>query len=152
MAVTANGETGTANPARTVALDKTPVFDVLVIDDDPAGREVMLEALGGRGYSTCWAANGRDALEMLAAHRFRLIITDIFMPHVDGIELIIAATRSHPTVPLLAISGGGWGGAPERVLRPARMLGSRRTLAKPFELRELFAVVADLLGENSSRL
>lgn len=128
-----------------------PLIDVLVIDDDPLCREFMLRALATKGYSSCWAANGRDALVQLARNRLRLVVTDTFMPRLDGIELLIASRRSQPSIPVIVVSGGGRAAEPEAVLRPARILGAKRTLAKPFEVQEFLAVVGELLAEQRSK-
>jgi DNA-binding response OmpR family regulator len=122
--------------------------DVLVIDDDAPIRELLAATLRRHGYTVCLAADGRGAGPLLARYHFRLLVTDIFMPYMDGIEVIMQARRRHPELPVLAMSGGGISGGPDRTLLPARYLGCRRTLEKPFDLGEFLSAVRELLGRR----
>jgi hypothetical protein len=65
---------------------------------------------------------------------------------MDGLELIMKYTASHPNALILAISGGCRGNFADSSLKPARLLGSRRTLAKPFGVKEFLATVREMLG------
>jgi DNA-binding NtrC family response regulator len=121
-------------------------WDILLVDDDASIRAVLERALAKQGYSVVSASNGNDARRWVTQSRFRLVVTDIFMPDSDGLDLIMACSATHPAMPILAISGGSRVGGPDTFLKPARLLGSRRTLAKPFELPEFLRVVADLIG------
>lgn len=98
------------------------------------------------GYNTIEAADGSAALRELAsgAH-FDLLITDILMPDVDGLELIMQARRTHPELKVLAMSGGGRTAA-EVLINIARRLGVQRTLEKPFDLADLLHAVEALVG------
>lgn len=127
-----------------------PMTDVLVIDDDPAVLLVMTTVLKMKGYSLHSASDGARARELLGQHRFRLIITDIYMPNADGLEVIMHCTAAQPQTPILAISGGGKFRSTESSLRPAKCLGSRRTLAKPFELDDFINVVREMIGAPGS--
>lgn len=129
-------------PARAVERE---CADILLIDDNDAVRLVLATALRKAGYSVQAAPEGKTALRLLSSHRFRLVITDIFMPEVDGLEVIMKSVAHGRETPILAISGGGGIGGPDCVLKPAGFLGCRKTLAKPFELPEFLTVVADLL-------
>jgi CheY-like chemotaxis protein len=121
-------------------------LDVLVIDDDETVRGVLSEVLRQNGYSFLSAGDGKSAMALLSRQRFRLVVTDIYMPGMDGLELIMNYTATNPNALILAISGGCRGNFAESSLRPAQLLGSRRTLAKPFELKEFLAVVREMLG------
>lgn len=132
--------------APATAPEVTGSWDVLLVDDDPTIRLMLERTLHKHGYSVVCAANGQEALTWVKRSRFRLVITDIFMPDSDGLDLIMACTAGHPAMPILAISGGGRLGGPDAFLKPARLLGSRRTLAKPFELQDFLRVVAELIG------
>lgn len=123
-----------------------PPVDVLIVDDDEAIRVVLSECLTRAGYTVCAVENGRSALALLADHVFQLVVTDIYMPHTDGLELIMRYQAQCPGAPVLAISGGGQRGGPGDMLKPARFLGSQVTLAKPFELGEFMDAVRRLIG------
>jgi len=124
--------------------------DVLLIDDDESVRCVLSEVLKRNGYSFESAGNGRTALALLTRHKFRLVITDIFMPDMDGLEFIMKYTAINRRAPILAISGGGRGSLADTSLKPAQLLGSQRTLAKPFGLKDFIAVVQEMLHEQAA--
>ncbi len=120
-------------------------LDILVVDDDPTLRTMFTALLRMQGYAVDAAGDGQKALEFLADHRPRLIITDIFMPNGDGFELIMGLKQNWPESGVLAISGGGVG-PPELFLKTARLIGRARTLPKPFLPEDLIAVVKEMLG------
>ncbi len=130
-------------PAATQA--GTEMSAILVIDDDPAVREVVREMLRGEGHEVSTADNGRQALEALAAEVFDLVVTDLIMPEQEGIETIAEIRRRDPDIPIVAMSGGGRLG-PGDYLETARFLGADATLAKPFGRQELIATVEALLA------
>jgi CheY-like chemotaxis protein len=117
---------------------------ILVIDDDASVREVVSEMLRLEGHDVTIAENGREAIPMLARHRFDLVITDLIMPEQEGIETISEIRRTDKHIPILAISGGGRLG-PGDYLETARYIGADATLAKPFARQELLATVEALL-------
>ena len=119
---------------------------VLVVDDDDDIASVVARFVGGLGHEVRVAGNGRRALEEL--NGVGLVITDINMPDMDGIELIMALRTSDPDLPVIAMSGGGMIDK-EVLLDTAGALGALVTLAKPFgigELRE--AIDTALTGEG----
>ena len=78
---------------------------ILVVDDEEAIREVMKLGLVKLGYEPGFAANGKEALEMLAREKFPLILTDLRMPGIDGIELCIQIKERNPETVIYAFSG-----------------------------------------------
>lgn len=73
-----------------------------------------------------------------------LVITDLYMPGMDGVEFTIRLRQGHPDVKVIAISGGGWKNNAE-ALELARRVGAHRTLPKPFQQDELLATVDSVL-------
>lgn len=128
-----------------VAVDGGPERAVLVVDDEPSFRDLLTTLFAGAGYVVHAVADGRAALGVLAAHRVDIVVTDLCMPGIDGMELLmqLRGLRSH--VPIIAISGGA-SGHRAGLLRAARLLGARRTLAKPFHLQELAEIVRETLA------
>jgi DNA-binding NtrC family response regulator len=124
-------------------------IDILVIDDDRFVRNVIVSILDRCGYSWLSAPDGESAMKLMKQRKFRLVITDIFMPGMDGLELIMKYTRSNPEALILAISGGGKFTEPHETLKPARVLGSHRTLAKPFDLDDFVLVLKEMLGPKA---
>lgn len=120
---------------------------ILVVDDDDAVRVSIAAVLRRAGYEPIEAANGRRALDIHAREPVAAILTDLNMPEMNGIELILELRESDADVPVIAISGGGK--APkELLLRNAEMLGAVETLQKPFEMAELRDLVARVLGDS----
>lgn len=117
---------------------------VLVADDDPSVRRVLERALEREGYVVATASNGAEALEAVAAAPPDLVVTDINMPDVDGIELLINLVE-RGGIKVIAISGGGLFPKDE-LLADARLLGAVDIIAKPFEVDDLLARVAAALA------
>jgi len=117
---------------------------VLVVDDETEMREFISEALSD-SYSLVTVANGHEALGQLSRQKFDLIVTDLMMPEMDGIELLMTLRKSSPTQKLIAMSGGGVSKHFD-ILRAAEKLGSCPILRKPFGLAELRKVVHDTLA------
>ncbi len=118
---------------------------LLLIDDDPALLLLLRRTLERSGYEVVTAPNGREGLQRLAAAPFDLLITDIVMPEMEGLELILKLRQTHPALRIIAISGGGQL-RPASYLNLARLSGAMTVLAKPFELEELLGAVQKLLG------
>jgi CheY-like chemotaxis protein len=118
---------------------------ILVIDDDPVLRRVITLALEGAGHSVLRCENGRKAIDHLQHDHADLLITDIIMPEMDGVETVRAARKLQPHLPILAISGGG-SFDPGDYLGIARAFGATAILPKPFRPADLVAEVAKLLA------
>jgi DNA-binding NtrC family response regulator len=120
---------------------------ILVIDDEAQVRATMRRVLERYGYAVAEAANGREALKAIASTSCDLVITDINMPEMDGIEVIMALSERQPGLPIIAISGGGR--LPkDLLLASADMLGAVTTLAKPFDIPDLIGSVERALAEK----
>lgn len=122
-----------------------PMKRILVIDDSPDQREVLCAVLSNAGYAVEEAADGKDGLQKQREQRSDLAIVDIFMPEMDGFETMTALRESYPTLPLLAVSGGGSLKA-FKWMDVAYRLGADRALEKPFKTDELLASVQELVG------
>ncbi|MBS0632510.1 MAG: response regulator [Verrucomicrobia bacterium] len=112
---------------------------VLVIDDEESIRDLLGAILQHNGHKVTTAATGKAALQLigLGDHAFDLMITDIIMPDMDGIEIISAAKKLRPDLRIMAISGGGNLMSSHDCLRMAKMIGARTVLAKPFNEKQL---------------
>ncbi len=119
--------------------------NILVVDDDSTMRAVIKDGLSG-DYAVVSAENGRKALELLANQDFDLIILDVMMPEMDGIELILALRPTRPKQRLIAISGGSDIGGQFDCLGAAKKLGDCLGLRKPFQMTELRMMVCQLLA------
>lgn len=119
--------------------------EILVIDDDPQMRRLLTRILTGAGHTVREAANGKAGIESFRQAQPALVITDIVMPDVEGIELIRELRREAPTIPILAISGSRY----PVYLRAATILGATAKLEKPFEKDKLLQAVAELLERSA---
>jgi len=134
-----------ANDMPQVCARRAP--KVLVIDDDPRIRELIELSLTRQGFSVSTAENGRIGLKKFHAEHPDLVITDILMPDVEGIETIMALKASAHPPKVIAISGGG------RVigrdfLTWATHLGADEILPKPFRMSALVALARLQLDES----
>lgn len=120
---------------------------VLVVDDEEALREIFVDGLQPVGFRAMLACDEAHAFKVLAKERVDLLITDILMPEVDGMELIMQARKAHPRLKVLAMSGGGRTSA-EVLINIARHLGVQRTLEKPFDLAILLREIEALVGPS----
>jgi CheY-like chemotaxis protein len=123
---------------------------VLVVDDDPMIRGVVGACLRHVGFVVHEASDGRKALTFLSHRSVELVICDILMPDLDGIELVMRLSDRHPGIKILAISGEGQFG-PGPFLTMAGHLGAHRTLAKPFEPAQLVQAVEEIIGPAKPR-
>lgn len=116
--------------------------DILIIDDDRQMRRLLRRILTGAGHTVHEAENGRAGVELFERQPAALVITDIVMPDMEGIETIVSLRRDNPAVPIIAISGG----TDPVYLRAASGLGATASLEKPFQPDRLLALVEGLLG------
>jgi CheY-like chemotaxis protein len=105
----------------------TRVARVLVVDDNHDMRELLERILRRDGHVVEHAANGRDALERLAGGGFDIVLTDLLMPEMDGIELIRELAARAPDIPVVALSGAD---VTSGLLRAARVFGALVALEK----------------------
>ena len=119
---------------------------VLVVDDDPAIRGLVADALRGEGFAVDLAAHGREALEAMRARRPRAVVLDLMMPVMDGFTFIEACHREQlcDGVPIVVIS------AIQDALRRIAEVPVHACMAKPFDLDDLVRVVGQYAGSRSN--
>ena len=122
---------------------------ILVVDDDVPFAEMMLKALRAFGYEPIKAGTGKQALHLYDPQTVDLVITDLIMPDMEGMELMMALRRRNPKVRIIAMSGGGRN-KPDAYLNLAQKLGALKTLAKPFPLETLREAIKGCLAEPKS--
>ena len=116
---------------------------ILVVDDEQQIRQTLRGVLADEGFEVLEAENGRVALDMLEHTAPRLAIVDIWMPEIDGIELVQRMRARAPGVPIIVMSGHGTIETAVRVVR----LGAFDFLEKPFKLDALLRTVGRALGD-----
>jgi CheY-like chemotaxis protein len=128
---------------------------ILVIDDEPDVRDGIKRVLDRAGFSVRVVDNATDAMLELKRLAADVVITDIIMPKVNGVDAIECIVREFPMVRIVAISGGGnfdvTGYQPAAItttayLAAAKRAGAHCILTKPFESRELIEAVQRVMG------
>ena len=114
---------------------------ILVVDDEESIRDLLRLVLTREGYSVVTANGGEEAIEYLEAQRFDLVITDLVMPRVNGVEVLRADRRIDPKYPVMVITGYP---SVETVTELVR-LGAGDYLTKPFNIDVVRMTVAKLL-------
>jgi CheY-like chemotaxis protein len=123
---------------------------ILVVEDDPQLRALVVRILGASGHDVAAAPNGKAALAELGAGAFDLIITDVVMPEMEGLELIRQVRKLPRPVSIIAMSSGGRGSADD-YLQLAATLGAAATLEKPFTVSAIVETVSRVLSSESDR-
>lgn len=122
-------------------------FRVLVVDDEPALREICQEALSGVGYDVALAANGQDALGKLGGKGFDLVISDLRMPDMNGQDLLGQIRQRHLDVDFLVMTGYGTTETAVDIMKN----GAADYIAKPFDIKHLLLRVRSILEQRKSR-
>ncbi len=105
---------------------------ILLAEDDQVMREYLTRALERSGYSVAAVDRGTAAIPLLESSTFDLLLTDIVMPEMDGIELAQRATQMAPGMRVMFITGFA-----AVTLKAGEAMPNARILSKPFHLREL---------------
>lgn len=121
-------------------INMEPKHHILLVEDDAFLRGLISDELAERGYFVVAKENGLEALSFLDSNSMDAVITDIFMPDMDGFELIRSLRKRDSTLPIFALSGG----VKDRhhsanYLKMARVFGANEIFAKPVEMAELIA-------------
>jgi DNA-binding NtrC family response regulator len=118
---------------------------ILVADDELTLLDLFARFLTGLGHEVRTARDGKDVMAALAEAPADLLVTDINMPDMDGIEILSALRKGGTEMPVIAISGGGYLDK-SLLLTSASVLGAVVTLEKPFPLTELQSAVEQVLA------
>jgi two-component system cell cycle response regulator CpdR len=121
---------------------------ILLAEDDQVMREYLTRALQKSGYAVTAVEGGTAALPLIQTESFDLLLTDIVMPEMDGIELAQRAGEVSPNLRVMFITGFA-----AVTLKAGKAMPNARVLSKPFHLRDLVAEVdrlfeTDLAGLN----
>ena len=114
---------------------------ILVVDDDPLSRDFLTEAVHALGFQALAAPNGEEALERIGSEQPDMVLTDLRMPGMDGIELSHQANKVNADLKVLFITGFA-----AVAMNAREEMGATRVLSKPFHLRELVDNVDRILA------
>ena len=139
-------ETDGAQGAARLAAEAGPACDILLVEDNPTNQRLMIAILGKSGHRVCVAGSGEDALEVLATRTFDLVLMDVQLPGIDGLETVrrirAASGAAHARVPVVALTANAMAGDRECCLDA----GMDDYLAKPVRRAELLDVIARRTG------
>ncbi len=120
---------------------------ILAIEDDPAIRRGIVDALQFAGYATLEAARGDQGLKLALAAEYDLLLLDLVLPGGDGFEILREVRRLRPTLPVIILTARGDEADRVRGLRD----GADDYVAKPFSVKELLARVEAVLRRSPQR-
>ncbi len=121
---------------------------VLIVEDDESIRKSILAWLRNsvHGFAVMSANNGKLALAQIQRHRPDLIVSDVRMPEMDGLELLLQCRRSFPEIRFILMSAFG----DDKLEQESRQRGAIRFLHKPLDLAQLDSIIAELLSQEQA--
>ena len=136
--ITKNGQTAELKKTHK----SSPSINILVVDDEQDFRIILDQALENVGYTVMTAVDGEEAFQLFLKNQFDLVITDVRMPKVNGIQLIQQIKDENPWIPIIAISGF----EKESEIRSKIEDKDVYFLRKPFMINDLQKVINKALG------
>lgn len=121
---------------------------VLVVDDELPIRVLLERVLERAGYEVEVAATGEEGLEAYRRAPADLVITDILLPEMDGLQLICELRKDRPDLEIIAMSGGGKVNA-QNYLDSSTLFGAHHTIEKPFDIQAVVDLVDELMRGES---
>ncbi|MBI4202603.1 MAG: response regulator [Chloroflexi bacterium] len=122
--------------------------NILVTDDDQSVRQMLQEVLRQAGHSVTAAANGERGLELLAQQRFAVLLLDIMMPGISGIEVLGKVTSAYPETAVLMLTGV----VDTKTAVEAMKLGAYDYITKPFDVEEILTKLGKALERRQLEL
>ena len=123
---------------------------ILLAEDEQNLQNMLQTILTEAGHTITAVEDGQAALKILEEERYDILITDIIMPKLGGIELMREIREKYPEIKLVAISGGGNYIRAGGYLQVAQLIGATCTLRKPFTPKELFDAIREVENELST--
>jgi len=121
-------------------------YSILIVDDDAQVRGICRTSLEEAGWFVWEASNGKEALAAIETTTFDLILLDLCMPDIDGLEFLMAVRPKLPKLKIIAMSGFRDG----VMLRAAKMFGADAIIDKPFSHDLLISSVREVLAVRDS--
>ncbi len=117
---------------------------VLIVDDETFIRQILARIVSREGYEVRQACDGRDALARLSEASYDIVISDIKMPNMDGMELLAEIKANHPDIPVILITAYAGEYSAEEALKA----GADAFIAKPFKNTEIAETLRKVLQKN----
>jgi len=109
---------------------------ILVVEDDPNLREAIVDSLMLKGHQVQECGSGVEAVKVIAHSTLDIILTDINMPEMDGLQLLAHVKKHQPWLPIILMTAYGDVGQAVKAMQ----LGANDYLMKPFEVQELLTI------------
>ncbi|MBW1808485.1 MAG: response regulator transcription factor [Deltaproteobacteria bacterium] len=123
------------------------VRQILIVEDDKAIRQGIADALTFEGFATLQAANGKDGMDLALRREYDLLLLDLVLPGVDGLEILEAVRAGRPTQPVIIMTAKGEEDDRVKGLK----LGADDYVVKPFSVKEMLARVEAVLRRSPER-
>jgi len=120
---------------------------ILVVDDEPFIRDLVRDTLRSRNYETGMASNGAEALDLLSRESFDIVVTDVVMPGMEGLELVKRIKKSHPGTRVIVLTGF----ARNADIGDFLLQGADDLLPKPFRANDLIEVIRRVIKGGGPR-
>ena len=118
---------------------------ILIVEDESMEQLILRIILERAGHELFFAEDGEEALAIYSKEGIQVVITDLFLPHIGGLELIRVLKRLFPEAVVIAVSGKG-----SQELAMAKLEGAVATLSKPVDPVELIALVDEAVGSGQT--
>jgi hypothetical protein len=121
---------------------------ILIVEDEDLLREGVQEVLEIHGYVVIGAGDGLEALEWLSETHVDLVVTDLVMPKMDGVDFVAKLRETHPNLPVIVASGSTNSVMARYGLRSIEIPGANASITKPFKSKDLILKIEQLLAEG----
>ena len=122
-----------------------PMPTILLIEDEDLLRSGVQELFELNGFHVIGAEDGLEAMHWLYETQIDLVVTDLLMPNMNGVELIARLSRSHPELPVILVSGASHLVKNRLGIQSLESLGAKATFSKPFKSEELVNKAKELV-------
>ncbi|MBF4987688.1 sigma-54 dependent transcriptional regulator [Methylophilus sp. 14] len=126
----------------------TPQHTILAVDDEPHMRRLLEISLRQAGYRALSAGNGREALELIQQQQIDLVVSDLHMPGMNGLQLLEALRKQYERLPFIMVTAQG----EIKTAVEAMKLGASDYILRPFELETLEIAIQKALAVNRIQL
>ena len=117
---------------------------ILVVDDDPESRDILKRLLTLSDYEVETVESGRDAVELLKRAEFKLVLTDLVMPGMDGIKLLSHVKSHYPDISVIIVTGRASNESKNEALEK----GAEGLILKPYTRDQLMTIVNETLAKQ----
>jgi CheY-like chemotaxis protein len=119
--------------------------NILVVDDSEINRLIIVESLKSKGFSTCEASDGQQAIDMIVSRKPDLVLLDLIMPVMDGFDAMAKLHEMNIRVPIIVITAY----LKENSINRCKELGADGFLTKPIKMQELFKLISGIFDIHS---